>query len=78
MPMFDFECTKCAHAFEEIIPSSAPPPACPECGGATEKLLSIGQFKVKKMSKKGEQYLSKENQAVLRADNRRKGLLFPE
>jgi putative FmdB family regulatory protein len=78
MPMFDFACTKCAHSFEDIIASDAEPPACPQCGAATEKVLSIGLGKVKRMSKKGEQYLSKENQKLLRADNKKKGLLTYE
>jgi putative FmdB family regulatory protein len=40
MPMYDFRCTKCEHEFEEVIASSAAPPACPQCGQATEKLMS--------------------------------------
>jgi len=66
MPMFDFECTRCRHAFEEIIPSDAAPPACPECGAPTEKVLSVGLGKVKKMSKKGEYFLNKGTQQKLR------------
>ncbi len=66
MPMYDFECTKCGHTFEDIVPSTAAGPPCPECGGATEKLLSVALGKVKKMSKKGEFYLNKDYQKQLR------------
>jgi len=38
MPMYDFECEPCGIVFEDIIPSTAPPPACPQCGKATAKL----------------------------------------
>ena len=66
MPMFDFECTKCGHTFEDMIPMDQAPPVCPECGAATEKVLSVGMSKVKKLSKKAEWYLNKDNQKRLR------------
>jgi putative FmdB family regulatory protein len=71
MPMFDFECTKCKHTFEEIIPSDAAPPACTECGAPTEKVLSVGLGTVKKVSKKAEWYLNKDNQKKLREKAKR-------
>ena len=74
MPMFDFECSKCGHAFEDIIPSDAACPPCPQCTAPTEKVLSIGLGKVKKLSKKGEYFLNKDTQAKLRAENKAKGI----
>jgi putative FmdB family regulatory protein len=54
MPMYDFQCTKCEHVFEEVTPSDAPPPVCPECGAASERQISAVQFRVAKRSKKAE------------------------
>ncbi len=73
MPMFDFECSKCGHTFEDIVPSDQLPP-CPQCGGATEKILSVGLGKVKKLSKKAEFYTNKDVQKRLREKNKRKGI----
>lgn len=52
MPMYDFQCTKCEHTFEENIPSDAAFPACPECGAPTDRLFSLPHFKVKQKSDK--------------------------
>jgi putative FmdB family regulatory protein len=54
MPMYDFRCTTCEHVFEEITPSDAPPPVCPECGAVTERLITPVTGIVKRRSKKGE------------------------
>jgi putative FmdB family regulatory protein len=42
MPLYEYQCDKCAHRFERIQKSfSDPPPdACPKCGGAVQKLPS--------------------------------------
>ena len=40
MPLYAFACEQCAHAFEELQPFSAPPPACPACGGPSRRALS--------------------------------------
>ncbi|MGE3176059.1 MAG: FmdB family zinc ribbon protein [Vicinamibacterales bacterium] len=41
MPLYEYECTACAHRFEVIQKfSDAPVSECPKCGGAVEKLLS--------------------------------------
>jgi putative FmdB family regulatory protein len=41
MPMFDYSCPKCSHAFEHLHKtSSEPAPRCPKCGGPVVKLLS--------------------------------------
>ena len=41
MPLYEYECEKCAHRFERIQKFSDPPvEVCPACGGAVRKLLS--------------------------------------
>jgi len=32
MPIFDFKCVKCGHAFEELVRGDQTP-ACPKCAG---------------------------------------------
>jgi len=40
MPMFEFQCSKCDHIFEELVFDEAVPP-CPKCQAhQTEKILS--------------------------------------
>ncbi len=40
MPIFDFNCTSCGHAFEALVRASSSPP-CPQCGStALEKCIS--------------------------------------
>lgn len=31
MPMYDFQCQHCGHAFEALVRSSSPLPPCPAC-----------------------------------------------
>ncbi len=76
MPMYDFECTKCGHAFETVTPMGAPPPECPECASPTERLMSapfFGQGKEADKSPKAKKLLSKEYQAKLKARAERQG-----
>ena len=41
MPLYEYECEKCAHRFERIQKFSDPPvDLCPTCGGPVHKLLS--------------------------------------
>jgi putative FmdB family regulatory protein len=41
MPLYEYECTACAHRFEVIQKySDAPIDICPKCGGAVTKLFS--------------------------------------
>jgi putative FmdB family regulatory protein len=41
MPLYEYECEKCAHRFERIQKFSDPPvETCPNCSGAVRKLLS--------------------------------------
>jgi len=42
MPLFEYECKKCGHRFEELVSSSAAkPPKCPKCSSTkTQRLMS--------------------------------------
>jgi putative FmdB family regulatory protein len=41
VPLYEYECTKCAHRFEKIERvSAAPKKKCPKCGGLAERLLA--------------------------------------
>jgi putative FmdB family regulatory protein len=43
MPTYEYECTKCNHAFEEEAPITAPPrQRCPRCRGKVQRLISGG------------------------------------
>jgi len=45
MPLFDFVCTACHHAFEALVRGSAVP-ACPACGStALERQLTLPAIK---------------------------------
>jgi putative FmdB family regulatory protein len=49
MPIFDYQCSKCGHAFDALQKlGEAPLRDCPECGqAALEKLISTPAFQVK-------------------------------
>ena len=41
MPLYEYECDKCAHRFEVIQQyKDAPIDVCPKCGGTVKKLFS--------------------------------------
>jgi len=41
MPVYEFECEKCAARFEDLVASQTTSLTCPECGSArTKRLLS--------------------------------------
>jgi putative FmdB family regulatory protein len=41
VPIYEYRCAECEHAFEELAPIGAPAPACPSCGAErSERLLS--------------------------------------
>lgn len=43
MPTYEYQCTRCDHAFEEFKPMSAPVrQRCPRCRGKVERLISGG------------------------------------
>ncbi len=37
MPLHDFECTKCNHITEEIVPQDTDAVDCPKCGAQADK-----------------------------------------
>ncbi len=43
MPIYEYACSKCGNQFELMRPFSQAdePTACPKCGGAGQKLMSI-------------------------------------
>lgn len=50
MPLYEFQCKKCNHKYDEIVPydesDKYPDVKCPECGSAKkDKLLSCCNFK---------------------------------
>jgi putative FmdB family regulatory protein len=48
MPLYEYQCKKCKHRFEQIQKfSDKPIKKCPKCGGPLEKLISTSavQFK---------------------------------
>jgi putative FmdB family regulatory protein len=40
MPIYEYRCRDCGERFEELTAADAADPACPRCGGETERLLS--------------------------------------
>jgi putative FmdB family regulatory protein len=41
MPIYEFQCARCAHAFEELVSSSREAVQCPKCAASdVAKLLS--------------------------------------
>ena len=48
MPLYEYQCTACAHRFEVIQKfSDKPVKKCPKCGKAVEKLVSSSSFQLK-------------------------------
>ena len=41
MLMYDFECTKCHHQFEELTVIKETKSVCPECKGDAQRIVSI-------------------------------------
>lgn len=51
MPLYEFECEKCGHQFEELASlNSDATPTCPECGGLSHKLMSTGALHIEAAS----------------------------
>lgn len=43
MPTYEYECTKCGHAFEEFQSIHEPPRSrCPKCRGKVQRLVGTG------------------------------------
>ena len=45
MPMYEYECEKCGSLFEELAGCDDPCPPCPDCGGASRKVVSAAAFR---------------------------------
>ena len=43
MPIYEFNCDKCSHSFEQLVPNmkSRPTAKCPQCGAAAAKQISL-------------------------------------
>ncbi len=42
MPVYQYECRKCAHPFEELVAASDAPPPCPSCAAPdADRVLSV-------------------------------------
>jgi putative FmdB family regulatory protein len=71
MPLYEYQCDKCAHRFEVIQKySDAPIGECPKCGGPVKKLFSSPaiQFKgsgfyITDYARKGESATTKSGEA---------------
>ncbi|NOY68391.1 MAG: zinc ribbon domain-containing protein [Deltaproteobacteria bacterium] len=52
MPIYEYECTKCGHKFEELIFSRTDvKPECPKCGAKhTKRLISASSFSTSGLS----------------------------
>jgi len=46
MPLYEFQCNKCGHIFEQIQGLDDPAPPCPECGEKSHKLIAQVSFKL--------------------------------
>jgi len=48
MPLYEYQCKKCKHRFEQIQKfSDKPVTKCPKCGGPVEKLISTSSVQFK-------------------------------
>ncbi len=47
MPIYEYRCVSCSHAFEQMRKMSEAPPPCPACGAAVEKQISVSSFHLK-------------------------------
>ncbi len=48
MPTYENRCRRCGHLFENVQSiKDETRPACPVCGGETERLISLGSFVLK-------------------------------
>jgi len=45
MPIYEFVCDACAHAFEKLVPLARSRVECPKCGGPVTKQFSTFAFK---------------------------------
>lgn len=70
MPIFEFECRSCGHAFEQLVlpgrPETAEKPSCPACQATnTERTLSICAISSESTRQSALQKARKRNQSVV-------------
>lgn len=74
MPLYEYECQACGHRFERIRKFSDPPlDACPQCGGAIEKLVSSPAFHLKGSGWYATDYAKKDTEGAERKKEDDKG-----
>jgi putative FmdB family regulatory protein len=47
MPIYNYQCKKCDHEFQDIRKYNDPLPQCPKCKGEVKKLFGATNFKLK-------------------------------
>jgi putative FmdB family regulatory protein len=47
MPIYEYQCASCAHAFEKMVKLGGDNPPCPECGKEVRKRVSAAAFVLK-------------------------------
>ena len=47
MPLYEYRCPNCGHAFEKLQKVTAPHPECPSCGTQAERRMSRTSFRLK-------------------------------
>lgn len=78
MPIYEYECKKCAQITEVIQGfSESPLTKCPECGGKTKKLMSMNTFHLKGSGWYVTDYANKSNQNSM-SDNTESGPETPK
>ena len=69
MPLYEYECERCAHRFERIQKFSDPPvDVCPKCGGPVHKLMSSPAIQFKGSGWYITDYARKDSAAAGKAD----------
>ena len=73
MPLYEYECDKCAHRFEKIVKFSDPPiELCPKCGGPVHKLMSSPAIQFKGTGWYITDYAKKDSAAAGKTDKSEK------
>lgn len=47
MPIYEYQCPSCGHAFDHMQKVSDPSPPCPSCGAGVQKRVSQTSFHLK-------------------------------
>ncbi|MBI5442827.1 MAG: zinc ribbon domain-containing protein [Deltaproteobacteria bacterium] len=74
MPVYEYRCESCGHAFEELILRGPEPSACPVCGSPVHKLFSSFSYQA---ANEGCADLPKGEQRDLCTECRREGGACP-